>query len=161
MPFRFYRFSQSYIKFNVSISKFSFIYAFYMEQRSLIYILVSLPFWISLHVNIFRSIANGFTSLYHNRVFAYRAHFIFRRKSKRGLLLYFELFSQLFLSYFLFNERSRTLIRAKNMCWWYIHNIPRTGAAPSTCSRKLDALRENLTVCQLLSLRTPCPPNKF
>ena len=84
-------------------------------------------------------------------------NFSFRWKTERGFIAFFEVFS---FKRFL-DERSRTLIRAKNMCWWYIHNIPRTGAAPSTCSRKLDALRENLTVCQLLSLRTPCPPNKF
>lgn len=79
-------------------------------------------------------------------------------KEVRERFIALNFLSILFLS---FNERSRTLIRAKNMCCWYIHNIPRTGAAPSTWSRKLDALRENLTVCQLLSLRTPCPPNKF
>lgn len=104
------------------------------------------------------------TSLYHNRVFRLSrecAHIFdncsFRWKSERTFIAVFWSFS---FKRFL-NERSRTLIRAKNMCWWYIHNIPRTGAAPSTCSRKLDALRENLTVCQLLSLSTPWPPNKF
>lgn len=52
--------------------------------------------------------------------------------------------------------------KGQKICaWWYIHNIPRTGVAPSTCRRKLDALRENLTVCQLLSFKTPCPANKF
>lgn len=47
------------------------------------------------------------------------------------------------------------------MCSWYIHNIPLTGVAPSTCSLRLDALLENLTVCQLLSFKTPWPAKRF
>lgn len=54
-----------------------------------------------------------------------------------------------------------TRIRAKNMCCWYIHKVPLTGVELSTWRRKLEARRENLTVCQLLSFRTPWPARRF
>ena len=42
----------------------------------------------------------------------------------------------------------------------YVHNIPRTGCAPSTWSLRLEARRENLTVCQVSSA-TFVPARRF
>lgn len=84
-----------------------------------------------------------------------------RMKVWREVIGNFHLKNYFYLSFLIINERSRTLIRAKNMCCWYIHNIPRTGCELSHCNRRFDALRENLTVCQLLSFNTPCPAKRF
>lgn len=78
-------------------------------------------------------------------------------------IVYFSRWIRLSHRYYVFHRTFTDTYKGKKnlVRWWYIHNIPRTGVAPSTWSFKLDALRENLTVCQLLSFKTPWPANKF
>lgn len=79
---------------------------------------------------------------------------LFRQSFCNKILIRFDSFlftHKIFL--WLVKRHVTTRIRASK-CWWYIRNIPLTGATPSTWRRKFDARREKRIVCQLLSLKT-------
>lgn len=58
------------------------------------------------------------------------------------------------------NDTARHVV-GQLKCWWYIHNIPLTGGAPSTCRRRFEARLEKRIVCQLLSFNTDWPASRF